>query len=92
MDYEIKNNKNYFDVTSIWSKAGVGTCTILEINQSLAVSSKKRKPNRIVFDIGGTPNINETIPSKYIFISHGHIDHIGAIGCHARSHNLLYNG
>jgi ribonuclease BN (tRNA processing enzyme) len=83
---------------SIWSKAGVGTSIVLELKLSSSSSSltsllsSSATTPRIVFDIGATPNFDLTIPAKYVFISHGHIDHIGALFSHARAHAISYGG
>jgi len=43
---------------------------------------------RLVFDLGCTPIYEETIKSNTVIISHGHLDHVGAIFGHARAHNV----
>jgi ribonuclease BN (tRNA processing enzyme) len=80
---------------SIWSKAGVGTSIVLELklsSSSTSLLSSSATTPRIVFDIGATPNFDLAIPAKYVFISHGHIDHIGALFSHARAHAMSYGG
>eukprot|EP00521_Asterionellopsis_glacialis_P007181 CAMPEP_0195289526 /NCGR_PEP_ID=MMETSP0707-20130614/5766_1 /TAXON_ID=33640 /ORGANISM="Asterionellopsis glacialis, Strain CCMP134" /LENGTH=436 /DNA_ID=CAMNT_0040349543 /DNA_START=126 /DNA_END=1433 /DNA_ORIENTATION=+ len=43
---------------------------------------------RIVFDLGATPCFDDAISSGVVLISHGHMDHIGAIFSHARAYSL----
>jgi glyoxylase-like metal-dependent hydrolase (beta-lactamase superfamily II) len=47
---------------------------------------------RVVFDIGATPSIDDAIPARYVFLSHGHVDHVGALFGHARAHAVTYGG
>ena len=32
---------------------------------------------RIAFDIGSTPIFDDAVAAAFVFISHGHLDHIG---------------
>jgi ribonuclease BN (tRNA processing enzyme) len=80
------NGEHYgFKLKSIWSKAGIGTCSIFEYESSLFPSAKNFK---VVFDLGSTPIFDETISANHIVLSHGHLDHIGGIFSHARAHSL----
>ena len=54
-------------------------------------SSKKSSP-RIAIDIGATPCFDDAIPAKYVFVSHGHVDHVGALFSHARAHSVTCGG
>lgn len=74
-----------FKLKSIWSKAGIGTCSIFEYESSSFPSTKNFK---VVFDLGSTPIFDETISANHIILSHGHLDHIGGIFSHARAHSL----
>lgn len=74
-----------FQIKASWSKAGIGTCIIVE--QSLLAKKKLT----LVFDLGCTPIFDQTIPSNHVLISHGHLDHIGGIFGHARAHNAAFN-
>jgi ribonuclease BN (tRNA processing enzyme) len=79
------NEKNpSFKLKSIWSKAGIGTCSIFEYVTSL----QSTKNFTVVFDLGSTPIFDETIPVNHVILSHGHLDHIGGIFSHARAHSL----
>ena len=42
-------------------------------------------------DLGATPAFGESMPAAVVLLSHGHIDHIGAIFSHARAHTLSFN-
>ena len=90
-------SSSHWNTVSIWSKAGVGTSIVLELkhhplSSSSASSLLSSTSPRIVFDIGATPNFDLAIPAKYVFISHGHIDHIGALFSHARAHAISHGG
>lgn len=64
-------------VKSIWSKAGVGT--------TVHVQGVGRQAS-ILFDCG---HLDETeYSAKHVFISHGHVDHIGSCITHARGRAL----
>ncbi|KAL7541437.1 hypothetical protein ACHAXR_010934 [Thalassiosira sp. AJA248-18] len=60
-------------------------------NKNQPTSSKKSSP-RIAFDIGATPCFDDAIPAKYVFVSHGHVDHVGALFSHARAHAVTCGG
>ena len=47
---------------------------------------------RVVFDLGATPCFDDAIPAEYVFLSHGHIDHVGALFSHARAHAMTMGG
>lgn len=93
----------HWHVQSAWSKAGVGTNIVLELKtpSPLIASdhdrhvnnvSKKRSRARIAFDMGATPCFDDAIPAKYVFLSHGHIDHVGALFSHSRAHAVSCGG
>lgn len=91
-------SSTHWNILSSWSKAGIGTSIVLELKKptdggasSQPSSSKKQSP-RIVFDIGATPCFDDAIYAKYIFISHGHVDHVGALFSHARAHAVSCGG
>jgi len=64
-------------VKSIWSKAGVGTTVHVQ---------GVGKQASILFDCG---HLDETeYSAKHVFISHGHVDHIGSCITHARGKAL----
>ncbi|KAL7533860.1 hypothetical protein ACHAWF_004644 [Thalassiosira exigua] len=89
-------SSTHWNIRSAWSKAGVGTSVVLELKRPQPPphnrpSAKKPSP-RVVFDIGATPCIDDAIPAKYVFLSHGHIDHIGALFSHARAHAVTCGG
>jgi len=73
---------------SCWSKAGVGTSSVLEYNPG---TGGKKRP-RIVLDLGATPIYEDAIRANTVFITHGHLDHVGAIFSHARAHSVAYGG
>ncbi len=93
----------HWHVQSAWSKAGVGTNIVLELKTPSPLESdhdrhannnvsKKRSRARIAFDMGATPCFDDAIPAKYVFLSHGHIDHVGALFSHARAHAVSCGG
>jgi ribonuclease Z len=71
-----------FRIQSCWSKAGVGTCIVLDYHQT----------NSIVLDLGATPNYGDTLRSGVVLLTHGHLDHVGAIFSHARAYSLMHSG
>ena len=93
-------SSTHWNILSSWSKAGIGTSIVLELKkpsdassqQHLSSSSSKKQSPRIVFDIGATPCFDDAIYAKYIFISHGHVDHVGALFSHARAHAVSCGG
>lgn len=85
-----------FQLKSIWSKAGVGTCCVLEYISSISdhrssSSSSSTKNFKVVFDIGSTPIFHDTISASHVVLSHGHIDHFGSMFSHARAHCLSFD-
>jgi ribonuclease Z len=46
----------------------------------------------MVLDLGATPIYAESIRASTVFISHGHLDHVGAIFSHARAHAVVCSG
>lgn len=52
------------------------------------IASRPPKLPRIVFDLGATPCFNDAISAGVVLISHGHMDHIGAIFSHARAYSV----
>ena len=86
-------------VHSAWSKAGVGTSIVLELFSSSPTKSaattpeaRTKKMPRIAFDMGSTPVFDAAISAKYVFLSHGHIDHVGGVFSHARAHSVCCGG
>ena len=93
-------SSTHWDILSSWSKAGIGTSIVFElkkkpittiINDKNNQSSKKSSP-RIAFDMGSTPCFDDAIPAKYVFVSHGHVDHVGGLFSHARAHAVTRGG
>ncbi|TFJ85537.1 hypothetical protein NSK_003046 [Nannochloropsis salina CCMP1776] len=66
-----------FEISSAWSVAGIGTCIQLR-HRAFGL--------HIAMDIG--TSAGETLGAGHIFVSHGHIDHIGALLNHARARTL----
>lgn len=64
-------------VSGAWTKAGIASCVRVQ-------GSTKR--DDFLFDCGFLNS--ETILSNYVFISHGHIDHVGSCISHARARGL----
>jgi ribonuclease BN (tRNA processing enzyme) len=75
-----------FRVVNCWSKAGIGTSI------TVAYGDPKSNGPRIALDLGATPAFEDTIHASVVLLSHGHIDHIGAIFSHARAHGLSCSG
>lgn len=65
------------NVTGAWTKAGIASCVRVQ---------GSNKHDDFLFDCGFLNS--ETILSKYVFISHGHIDHVGSCISHARARSL----
>jgi ribonuclease Z len=59
-------------IAGAWTKAGIGSC----------VQIKGRNKENLLFDCGVTED--QTYNADHVFISHGHVDHIGAVVMHAR--------
>lgn len=64
-------------ITGAWTKAGIASC--------VHVQGSQRHEN-ILFDCGFMNS--DTTYAKYVFISHGHIDHVGSCISHARAKSL----
>eukprot|EP01041_Mallomonas_annulata_P009659 gene9659-20086_t len=60
-------------VNSVWSKAGFATCIHVQV---------PGLSGGILFDCGVVEE--SAVNAKYVFVTHGHIDHIGACIMHAR--------
>ena len=84
----------HWTVKSAWSKAGVGTNIVLELKYAAddAKTKTKKRPACVAFDMGATPCFDDAIFAKYVFLSHGHIDHVGALFSHARAHAVSCGG
>lgn len=86
----------HWTIKSAWSKAGVGTNIVLELksasNNADVNTKTKKRPVCVAFDMGATPCFDDAIPAKYVFLSHGHIDHVGALFSHARAHAVSCGG
>jgi len=84
-----------FEIEASWSKAGIGTCIVLKNGGRTSNGTNCKKGTnkgvlRIAMDLGCTPIIDKAARASVVCISHGHIDHIGAIFGHARSHALEF--
>ena len=79
-----------FHVVNCWSKAGVGTSIILAFGENPKTNGPSSA--RIALDLGATPAFGESVPASVVLLSHGHVDHIGAIFSHARAHTLSFHG
>jgi ribonuclease BN (tRNA processing enzyme) len=86
---EMVPKKNNFRIVNGWSKAGVGTSIVLTYS---ALGGKKRNTPFIAFDLGATPAYLDAIRASCVLLTHGHMDHIGAIFSHARAHKLTFGG
>ena len=64
-------------VTGAWTRAGLGSCVRVE---------GPNKFDDILFDCGVCEA--ECIRAGFVFVSHGHVDHIGACVMHARAKML----
>ena len=73
-----------FRPVACWSKAGIGTCIVLEYKNEKK-NNENDKGARVTLDLGATPCFTEALSSDVVLISHGHLDHIGAIFSHARA-------
>jgi len=84
----------HWTVKSAWSKAGVGTNIVLELKcaPDHAKTKTKKRPACVAFDMGATPCFDDAILANYVFLSHGHIDHVGALFSHARAHAVSCGG
>jgi len=84
----------HWTIKSAWSKAGVGTNIVLELKcaPDNAKTKTKKRPACVAFDMGATPCFDDAILAKYVFLSHGHIDHVGALFSHARAHAVSCGG
>ena len=102
-------SSSHWNIISSWSKAGIGTSFVMELNNNKIIRSSSSscaatatgseqhhnsstKTHRIVFDMGATPSFEDAIPAKHVFLSHGHIDHVGALFSHARAHAVACGG
>jgi len=91
-------SSTHWNILSSWSKAGVGTSIVLELKKtpsqssgSLSTKQQKSSP-RIAFDMGATSCFDDAIPAKYVMLSHGHVDHVGALFSHTRAHAVTCGG
>lgn len=66
----------------------MGTSIVLEYNPG---NGSKKRP-RIVLDLGATSIYEDSIRANTILITHGHLDHVGAIFSHARAHSVACSG
>ena len=88
-------SSTHWKIKSAWSKAGVGTNIVLEVKTHPDNSKKRKKKKRpvcVAFDIGATPCFDDALLAKYVFLSHGHIDHVGALFSHARAYAVNCGG
>lgn len=63
-------------ITGAWTQAGFASC----------VHVRGSKHEDILFDCGVCEQ--ETLTARHVFITHGHVDHIGAAITHARAKSL----
>ena len=93
-------SSTHWRVHSAWSKAGVGTSIVLEVRSppptkssaATSLDARKKKMPIIAFDMGSTPVFDAAIPAKHVFLSHGHVDHVGGVFSHARAHSVCCGG
>ncbi|CAM9282243.1 unnamed protein product [Laminaria digitata] len=71
--------KGGFFVAGAWSKAGVCSCFNVRHRHLLG-------KHGVVFDMGVCPS--EVVHVSHVFVSHGHLDHCGAVVSHARLRGL----
>lgn len=71
-----------FRIKSCWSLAGIGTSIIIEYKSGPC----------IVLDLGATPNYCDSFRASVVLLTHGHLDHVGAIFSHARAYALQHSG
>ena len=91
-----------FRIAGCWSKAGVGTSIVIEYNTNSTRDNNNNRGGgggghgkrgaRIALDLGATTCINEAIYAPVVLLTHGHIDHVGAVFSHARAHNMCCGG
>jgi len=77
-------------VLRAWSKAGCGT-TILWSSGG----SKKRSSSVMVFDLGrlvSEEKSSSLLKAKFVFLSHGHLDHCSGVFLHARIRAMMNLG
>jgi ribonuclease BN (tRNA processing enzyme) len=63
-------------------------CTQAGLHSSILVESKRNR-DKFLLDCGTIIGA-EVLGSKYVFITHGHTDHIGAVVAFARARNNIY--
>ena len=87
-------SSTHWKIHSAWSKAGIGTNIVLELLPSSTEETGKqnKKMPMIAFDMGSTPVFDAAIRAKYVFLSHGHVDHTGGLFSHARAHSVSCGG
>ena len=71
-----------FRIKSCWSLAGIGTSIVIEYKTGPC----------IVMDLGATPNYADSLRASVVLLTHGHLDHMGAIFSHARAYALQHSG
>lgn len=69
-----------FKICGAWTQAGFASC--IQVKGS-------SKNDDILFDCGVFER--ETLTAKFVFITHGHVDHVGAAVQHARAKHLSGN-
>lgn len=79
---------------SLQSPSAIETASAGKLDGALQSSKQTKKSSfpRLVFDMGATPIFDDAIPAKYVFLTHGHVDHIGAVFSHARAHAVSFGG
>ena len=76
MSTESKDPTTLF-ITKAWTKAGISSCVKVQ---------GATKQDDFLFDCGYFSS--DTTSSKFVLISHGHIDHVGSCIAHARARGL----
>eukprot|EP00978_Attheya_sp_CCMP212_P012344 scaffold30724_cov44-Attheya_sp.AAC.4 len=80
-------------VEAVWSKAGMGTCLVVAVGgNNSGNNNNSNKSMKIALDMGVTPIMEDAIAASHVFVSHGHVDHMGGIFHHARAHSVTHNG
>jgi ribonuclease BN (tRNA processing enzyme) len=78
------------------TKPGTNTNSI-DTKSPLSTSSSSSSPTllrrpQIILDLGATPIYGDATSASIILLTHGHLDHIGAIFSHARAYQLNHDG
>jgi ribonuclease BN (tRNA processing enzyme) len=74
----------HLSILNCWSKAGIGTSIVLSCDGE----GKNNAGSRIALDMGTTPAFGDCMSASVVLLTHGHVDHVGAIFSHARVRKL----